>query len=256
MKSIKELVSNAVTRFRPAPAHPFEKQRFPEAGPAWGLLAGDVHEEADRITVRLEVPGMEAKDFDVRVEGRRLVVSGEKRSEKRSGNGRYSLLECAYGSFERAIELPAEVLADKVKANYRRGVLDIELPKAQRSEPKRIDVKVHAMLGAALALAALTVPQRAQAALEYPLELQFQERDTAGKRVLYDVPVTITDMDGKVVYEGKSTGPYFVVRLPKGRYVVTTRWDDWTFSRTVTVDEKDRDRVVFSWDRSPTASTG
>jgi HSP20 family protein len=144
MKSIRELVSNAVTRFKPAAAaHPFEKLQFPEAGPAWGLLAGEVHEEDDRITVRLEVPGMETKDFDVRVEGRRLLVRGEKRSEKRSGSGRYSLLECAYGSFERAIDLPAAVLADKVKANYRRGVLDIELPKAQRSEPKRIQVKVH-----------------------------------------------------------------------------------------------------------------
>jgi HSP20 family protein len=144
MKSIRELVSNAVTRFRPAaPAHPYEKQRLPEAGPAWGLLPGEVREEADRIIVRVEVPGMDAKDFDVRVEGRRLVVSGEKRSEKRSGRTRYSLLECAYGRFERAIELPAAVLADKVRANYRRGVLDIELPKAQRSEPARIHVKVH-----------------------------------------------------------------------------------------------------------------
>ena len=145
MKAIKELVSNAITRFRPRqdnrrkPARPW----LPEAGPAWGLLAGEIHEEADRITVRLEVPGMESADFDVRVLGRKLVVRGEKRAEERSQSGSYSMLECAYGVFERVIDLPAEVLAEKVCATYRRGVLRIELSKARCSEPRRIQVKVN-----------------------------------------------------------------------------------------------------------------
>jgi len=143
MKAIKELVSNAITRFKPQAAHRFDAARLPEAGPAWGLLAGDVVEDADRIHVRLEVPGMESKDFDIRVEGRRLAVSGEKRSTTRSGSGSYRMLECAYGTFERTIDLPAAVHADKVKAVYRQGVLHIELPKAERSEPRRIEVKVH-----------------------------------------------------------------------------------------------------------------
>jgi HSP20 family protein len=143
MKGIRELVSNAITRFKPRePAHRFDPARLPEAGPAWGLLAVEVHEDVDRVTVRMEVPGMDSKDFDIRVVDRRLVVSGEKRSEKRSGNGRYSLLECAYGSFERAIDLPAAVKPDQVKAKYRNGVLQIELPKAERSQPRRIEVKV------------------------------------------------------------------------------------------------------------------
>jgi HSP20 family protein len=86
---------------------------------------------------------MDSKDFDVRVEGRRLVVSGEKRSETRSHAGHFRTLECAYGSFERTLELPADVLADKVKANYRKGVLLVELPKAQQSPPRRLEVKVH-----------------------------------------------------------------------------------------------------------------
>jgi HSP20 family protein len=143
MKAIKELVSNAITRFKPHPHERFDAPRFPEAGPAWGLLAGDVVEEADRVHVRLEVPGMESKDFDIRVEGRRLVVRGEKRSSKRSGSGHYRMLECAYGSFERVLELPAAVQADQVKASYRQGVLHVELPKVERSEPRRIEVRVH-----------------------------------------------------------------------------------------------------------------
>ena len=143
MRRLKEVVSNALTRFKPRAGQPFDATRFPEAGPAWGLLAGDVHEQTDRVTVRLEVPGMDSKDFDIHVLGRKLIVRGEKRSERRSGSGEYRLLECAYGAFERVIDLPADVVPDKVKANYRRGVLDIELPKARPSEPRRIDVKVH-----------------------------------------------------------------------------------------------------------------
>jgi len=144
MRSIKEAVANALTRFKPRERpHRFDLQRFPQAGPAWGLLAGEVHEDADRITVRLEVPGMETEDFDVQVLGLKLIVRGEKRSENRSESGHYRMLECAYGTFERVIDLPAEVRADQVKAKYRRGVLHIELPKARRSEPRRVEVKAH-----------------------------------------------------------------------------------------------------------------
>lgn len=141
MRSIKEAVSNALTRFKPRPR--FDMLRWPLARPAWGVLAGEVREETDRITVRIEVPGMETSDFDVHVLGRKLIVRGEKRSESGSEAGHYRMLECAYGTFERVIDLPAEVLADKVKARYRRGVLDIDLPKAKRSEPSRIEVEVH-----------------------------------------------------------------------------------------------------------------
>jgi HSP20 family protein len=255
MKGIKELVSNAITRFNPrhdkrSPARTW----LPEAGPAWGLLAGEVHEEAERITVRIEVPGMESADFDVQVLGRKLVVRGEKRAEERSRSGSYTMLECAYGAFERVIDLPAEVVADKVRATYRRGVLRIELPKARRSEPRSIQVKVHGLVAALFAAAALGLPQRAQAVEEFPLEVQFQEWHADGKRLLYNAPVTITGLDGHVVFEGKSTGPYFVTRLPKGRYIVTTKWDGWTFSREVTVDEKPRERLVFSW-RAPEAAS-
>lgn len=148
MWRIKEALSNALTRFI---AHDrtgaVDWLRVAEAGPMWGLLAGEVHEAADHISVRLEVPGMETSDFNVHVLGLKLVVRGEKRSEQRTDSGHFRMSERAYGSFERVIDLPAEVLPDKVKAKYRRGVLHIELPKAQRSEPRRIKVKVHDALG-------------------------------------------------------------------------------------------------------------
>jgi len=88
-----------------------------------------------------------------------------------------------------------------------------------------------------------------RAAQEYPLELVFHEKDGAGKRDLYDNPVVIRDADsGKVVLAGRTDGPYFLARLPKGRYTVTTHWDSWTFTRPVTIGEE-RQRVVFEWDK-------
>ena len=89
-----------------------------------------------------------------------------------------------------------------------------------------------------------------RAAQDFPLEIVFDEKDGAMDRKLTDMPVTITDGKGRVVFESVSRGPIFLARLPKGRYVVTTKWDDWTFSRPVTIGA-DRQRVVFSWERLP-----
>ena len=69
---------------------------------------------------------------------------------------------------------------------------------------------------------------------------------------LYDVPVTIRDMNGKVLFQGDSPGPYFIARLPKGTYTVTAHWDDWSFSKQVTIGN-DRDRVVFAWEKDTPA---
>jgi hypothetical protein len=85
-----------------------------------------------------------------------------------------------------------------------------------------------------------------RAAQEYPLELVFVERKGRKENYLADMPVRIVDDKGKVVFEGQSEGPYFLARLPKGRYTVSTRWDAWSFSRPVTVG-KQRQRVVFAW---------
>jgi len=62
------------------------------------------------------------------------------------------------------------------------------------------------------------------------------------------VPLKITDASGKVVFQGESPGPYFIARLPAGRYNVTAHWDDWNFSKDVTIGAG-HDRVVFAWKR-------
>ena len=109
----------------------------------WSMLGGNVFEDDHRVVVRLEVPGMEKENFSIEVIGDTLIVRGQKRFERESSEGRYRLLQCAYGSFRREITLPGPVLVDKTEATYRNGVLRIELPKATpervRSKTVRID---------------------------------------------------------------------------------------------------------------------
>ena len=110
--------------------------------PNWGLLAGDVFEDGKKIVVRLEVPGMEKGDFDIAVQDDMLMVQGEKHFESESGAGRYRVLQCAYGSFSRAIPLPAPIAINQAQASYRNGVLKIELPKARQTETRPVRIKV------------------------------------------------------------------------------------------------------------------
>ncbi len=94
-----------------------------------------------------------------------------------------------------------------------------------------------------------------RAAQEWPLEVVFEEQDRGTDRKLERMPITITDARGKVVFDGLSEGPILLARLPRGHYIVTTRWDAWTFSRPVTIGEE-RERVVFDWKRPAPETLG
>lgn len=106
----------------------------------WGIIAAEVHEKENEVIVRLEVPGMEADQFDISVIENYLVVRGEKHIERQSDKGHYHVMECAYGRFERAIPLPVAVDDDKARAAYRKGVLTVTLPKHARVQKRRIEV--------------------------------------------------------------------------------------------------------------------
>jgi HSP20 family protein len=105
------------------------------------LLASDVYEDEDRIIVWLEAPGLEKGDFNISVIGDTLVVRGDKRFEREYGSGSYQAMECAYGSFERAIPLWTEVDVGKAKATYKKGVLRVELPKTMASRHRTVEVE-------------------------------------------------------------------------------------------------------------------
>jgi HSP20 family protein len=103
--------------------------------------AVDVSESGDMITVKAEVPGMEAKDIDISLSGDILTIKGEKKSAKEEKTENYHLVERSYGSFSRSLKLPAGVEADKIEASYKQGVLSITCPKKEEAKPKPIAIK-------------------------------------------------------------------------------------------------------------------
>ena len=100
----------------------------------------DISESRKVITVRAEIPGIEAKDFDISIDGRLLTIKGEKKQEQREVEETYYRVERSYGYFSRTIELPAEVDTKKVEASYKRGILKIKIRKTKSSETKRIQI--------------------------------------------------------------------------------------------------------------------
>ena len=103
--------------------------------------AVDVAEETDKILVRVEVPGMKQEDLKVNYEDGLLSVSGERQFERNESRN-YHRIERTYGSFVRTFSLPRSVDAGKIAANYRDGILEIEIPKLEEAKPKQIAINV------------------------------------------------------------------------------------------------------------------
>ena len=102
----------------------------------------DVSETEESILVKIEVPGIEPKDIDISISGDNLTIKGEKNAEKEEKGKNYHFVERSYGSFSRTIVLPASVKFEQVKAEYKKGILEITLPKSEKSKVKKIPVKV------------------------------------------------------------------------------------------------------------------
>jgi HSP20 family protein len=104
--------------------------------------AVDVYEDAKKVVLKLEVPGIEEKDLDVRVENHTLTVKGERKFEKDEKEENFHRIERRYGSFYRAFTLPSTVDTANVQASYNAGVLKLELSKKAEAQPKQIKVNV------------------------------------------------------------------------------------------------------------------
>ena len=104
--------------------------------------AVDVYEDEHQVTLKIEVPGIEEKDIDVRVENNTLTVQGERKIEKEEKEENYRRVERQYGNFTRTFTLPQTVDSEKVSANYDKGVLKITLPKRAEAKPKQIKVNI------------------------------------------------------------------------------------------------------------------
>ena len=103
----------------------------------------DVKESDKELRVSAELPGMEEKDIEVSLNRDSLTIKGEKKEEKEDTGKDYYRMERAYGSFSRTIPLPTEVDQDKVKAEFKKGVLTVTIPKTAKAikETRKISIK-------------------------------------------------------------------------------------------------------------------
>lgn len=146
-QQLRRSASGALTRFKPG-----HTTNLPEVssiddklwlpGQSWSMLGVDLLEDSGRLVARLEIPGLDKDDFKIEVLDDALIVSGEKRFERDSSDGRWRTIQCAYGAFRRVVPLPARVRAEQAKASYRNGVLRVELPKVEPGPARSVNIDV------------------------------------------------------------------------------------------------------------------
>ena len=100
----------------------------------------DIYDNEDKFVINAELPGVDKKDIVIDVKDRLLTLKGERSSEKEVKEDKYHRRERAYGSFERVFTLPAEIDPDQIKADYKDGILKIDIPKPEVQKPKQITV--------------------------------------------------------------------------------------------------------------------
>ena len=112
------------------------------------LLSGwtpalDMYEDKDNVYIRAELPGMKKEDIDVSLHNGSLSISGERKTQEEFKDAEVYRAERFVGRFQRSLTLPTAVAADKIKAQYKDGILSVTLPKAEEAKPKQIDVNVN-----------------------------------------------------------------------------------------------------------------
>ena len=111
------------------------------------LLSGwtpafDVYEDKDNFYVRAELPGMRKEDLELSMHNGSLSISGERKSDEALKEAEVYRSERFFGRFQRTLTVPMQVAVEKIKAQYKDGILSVTLPKAEEAKPKHIDVKV------------------------------------------------------------------------------------------------------------------
>ena len=113
--------------------------RLGTATTAWNPSV-DIFENDNDVVVKAELPGMNAKDIEVKLENNVLTLKGERHFEKETKDENYHRVEREYGSFTRSFVMPAAINGDKVAAEYKDGILKIVLPKKEEIKPKPIKI--------------------------------------------------------------------------------------------------------------------
>jgi HSP20 family protein len=102
----------------------------------------DIYENGENLVLKVELPGINPDDVEIRVEDNTLYLKGERKFEKEVKEQNYHRVERSYGTFTRTFSLPNSIDSDKVAANYKDGVLTLTMPKKEEAKPKTIKINV------------------------------------------------------------------------------------------------------------------
>ena len=102
----------------------------------------DIYETESDIVLKAELPEMDQKDIHINIENNVLTLKGERKLDKETKEENYHRIECSYGSFSRSFSLPNAVEVEKIKAQYKDGVLKINMPKKNDKKTKKVDVEI------------------------------------------------------------------------------------------------------------------
>jgi HSP20 family protein len=130
----------------------FERSSDDSSLSAWAPSV-DIYETEHELVVKADLPDIDPKDLDIRVENNILTIRGERKFEKKVNEENYLRVERSYGSFARSFTLASTVNSDAIKAEYQNGVLTLTVPKREEAKPKQIKVNVTAPEKAAAATA-------------------------------------------------------------------------------------------------------
>lgn len=103
----------------------------------------DIYETENELVLKADLPDVNEKDIDIRIENNMLTIRGERKFEQTVKEDNYLRVERAYGAFSRSFGLPNTVNTEAIKAEYKNGVLRIEMPKRAESKPKQVKVSVN-----------------------------------------------------------------------------------------------------------------
>jgi HSP20 family protein len=124
-------------------ALPWERTRWPEFGAAFEgrMPRVDVIDRDDEVVVHAELPGVDKDDVEVSMTDNTVTIKGSTRREEKEEKGDYYRCEISRGAFARTVTLPGDVDADKAEANFKDGVLELKLPKVEKSKRRSVPIK-------------------------------------------------------------------------------------------------------------------
>jgi HSP20 family protein len=137
--------------FPPEPTEALEAGHF--------VPAVDIYEDAQKVVVKVEAPGIKQEDLDVRVENHTLTIKGERKFEIEEKEENFRRIESRYGSFVRSFTVPQTVDTESVAANYEAGVLTVTLNKKAEAKPKQVKIEV----GSATTASSASQPKQVEA---------------------------------------------------------------------------------------------